>query len=100
MNLLHTHPENEYPEQMVNAMAVLPDQLETAFRDVGLYSPSVHWHEEERPTLIMEFIIGDVAFTNRVQSPDQFGIDHEFSLMTRGLVTDEFESIRRELEGQ
>lgn len=80
------------------------DELEGAFRKIGLYFNQARWLSPGKPEdqsdpdapyveehrsmpdrnfLIVDALVGDVAFSKRVQTPEQVDIDTEFSKMTR-----------------
>lgn len=56
---------------------------------------------EKRHVLVMQFTVGDVAFSKRVQDPEEDQFDTEFKKFESGQVKDQVEDIRqRYLKGQ
>lgn len=95
------------------------DEIDSALQTVGLYvdrmqifapieaeddedhdDPSRHGAERRSHVLYMDCLIGDVAFTSRVQDAQQYTIDEEFSMLTRDFTSTEFDDIRRQLGGE
>jgi hypothetical protein len=95
------------------------EALEAGLREAGLYfnrtqliMPPEEGEEEEpdkgimaqpKPTvpgnsmLIVDCHVGDLAFSPRVQDPDQQDWDRSFREISRGLVSENFEEERQKL---
>ena len=76
------------------------DMLEPELRRIGVYSDSTHVLEfpDGTPVLVIDAYLGDVAFSKRVQDPEQHDFDREFKKMTLGTVADDFLDARGEIE--
>lgn len=58
-------------------------------------SESPEAEEPEPPTaLVLECLLGDVAFTSRVQNAQQYDMDQEFALLRRDFEEQDFEARR------
>lgn len=65
---------------------------------IGLYEQQHGWHEHgEQPVLMMECLLGDLAFSDRVQNPSQVDIDAEFRAMMAPVNQEKFEELREQL---
>lgn len=82
------------------------DELENAARKVGLYLrdagltmvPNLHGDVAMEPALIANFTVGDQAWSDRVQNPEQNSTEAEFRKMAVEMEKDKFEETRAELE--
>lgn len=93
-------------------------EIETALRDVGLYIDKGMWlpvadesTEDEDPEvaearrgaqkgsriLVLECLLGDVAFTARVQDPPKVDIDAEVRKFQREMMKGEWEALQKEV---
>lgn len=77
------------------ATALLDDEL----RRIGLYLETTQVIEAPHgeSVLYCEVLVGDVAFTTRVQDPEQSDVDKEFKRIERSAVQDTFLSTREDL---
>ena len=57
-------------------------------REVGLYEDKVSF-VQDHPIAILDLYVGDLAFSKRVQNPDQVDIDKEFRLMMGPVTQDQ-----------
>ena len=79
------------------------EQLEDAARKLGLYLDRAMWVPTPGgpPALVVDFLIGDVAWSPRVQDPDQAAADTAFSQIaveeTKTDFDDLAERIRRNI---
>lgn len=91
-------------------LAAKSEELAKALRAVGLYEDQSQWisqgerpdefsppQEHQRNILVMDLLIGDLAFSKRVQNPEQHDVDAEFRAMMGGLETSEFDDTRNEI---
>lgn len=65
------------------------DDLVFALRVVGLFEDSVITPEEDRPIAVVDFLIGDLAFSKRIQEPEQVDFDAEFRAMIAPVAEDQ-----------
>jgi hypothetical protein len=73
--------------------------LEERARKLGLYLDQALVVETERGTVIMaSLVLGDVAFTPRVQDPDADDVDRQLEALTVGMENDEFLDARTRME--
>jgi hypothetical protein len=78
-------------------MEKLPE-LEERARRVGLYlEGSAVVQSQGRPLLVTRMLLGDVAFTKRVQNPDADDVDRELEEMTARIQDDEFLDARQRI---
>lgn len=77
------------------------DDMVYAFRTIGLFEDSVKFPEPERQIALVSFLIGDRAFSDRVQNPEKVDIDAEFARMMAPVNNDVSEEIKglREMLG-
>lgn len=94
------------------------EELAGALRPIGLYEDRSMWISDGQPPpgieymdpeeaaqmqqptkkiLVMDLLIGDLAFSKRVQNPEQLDIDAEFSALMGGLNTAEVDDTRNEI---
>jgi hypothetical protein len=87
--------------------------LESTLRAAGLYvdrfqvimpgdaedvDPTQHAAQTPgNAVVVVECYVGDVAFSKKIQEPEQADYDAEFRQMTRGLLSDTFEEERRRM---
>lgn len=89
------------------------EELEDKCRKVGLYLNGVALNIDQGPqdeedtdpikahSLLVQFGIGDVAFSKRIQDPEQDKMDDEFRVIAAADVDDDMERIRQQyLKGQ
>lgn len=53
---------------------------------------------EKYHKLYAQFLVGDIAWSSRVQDPEQDKIDNEFRSIAVGTVEDDFEEIRKKYQ--
>lgn len=86
--------EEEDPTIAVEQLRSKKDELEAVARKLGLYLNSAAIvplpPDGTKVGLIADFLIGDVAFTQRIQDPEQEQIDRMFYDMTSGIGNDDF----------
>lgn len=75
------------------------DGLEDMLRKLGLYNDHAHIAMIDtpmgpKPALIVDCTIGDVAWTDRVQHPENYGIDQQFRAMEVEIVDSDFEDAK------
>lgn len=77
-------------------------KLCASLRELGLYADDadlqVHELPDGRHVVTVDALIGDLAFSRRVQDPEQHDFDAEFRKMTRGSDADRFLDVRAQLE--
>lgn len=79
------------------------EQVEDRARQMGLYYDNAHamMLPDGELVLMVDFILGDVAFTDRVQNPDRYATDNMVGIMEKQYQGDEFlaqrERIRKAL---
>lgn len=78
------------------------DALDRALEDVGVYVEQKSVVTRDQPSgpqaaLFINAVIGRVAFSERVQRPDQEAVDAVFDELAEHLVEDEYERRRRAL---
>lgn len=72
------------------------EAIEMTLRDVGLYMDDVRVVPGERPTVVMRALVGDLAFSDRVQNPTQVGVDGAFDEIASMLGATLVEDARRD----
>lgn len=65
------------------------DELVHALRVVGLFEDRIDFIDEERPVALVELLIGELAFSKRIQEPEQVDFDAEFRLMMAPVAEDQ-----------
>lgn len=89
--------ENELPEgvtqEMVNALI---NRVVEACEKIGLYASGDMTVESHggRIVLLANFQIGDIAFSQRVQNPEQDAFDDQFRAIEADSVADRADDIR------
>lgn len=88
----------------------LMEELENAARKLGLYAENLAigvpsggpyaslLGDGEKVVVVAQFTVGDIAWSDRVQNPQQEDADMEFRKMAVDLEKDAFEAKRAELE--
>lgn len=80
------------------------DVLEPELRRLGVYIDHSNIASEEetgdKPMLVIDASVGSVAFSRRVQDPEQFDFDREFKKMTFGAIADDFLDTRAQFEAR
>lgn len=101
--------DDEYPEMPVptpeqfSHARELEDKLRFAAQRIGLYSTditlasAVGLDGKAQVMLLTTFTPGDVAWSARIQEPEQHKMDEEFRSIEDDLAEDEFEQYRRQL---
>lgn len=88
-------PYDEIPtEEQVEALVT---QVVDNVEKLGVYSdgpPVFMTHKDGRLGFVVQFTVGDVAFTKRVQNPQQDEIDSTFHKFQSDEVREKFESIK------
>lgn len=98
----------EYPDDLPyteEQLGGLIERFENETRKIGLYLKHAGLHvdpsspdepsERQDPKLVMIFGIGSVAFSSRVQDPEQDEINDEFRRIASSSIDDDIESIRQ-----
>jgi hypothetical protein len=88
---------------MKENLSNLLTELENRSRKIGLYLKSAGLHVEtaeedeipEDPKLVVIFGIGDIAFSPRVQDPEQEKVDNQFRQIASGTLSDDIDEIKR-----
>ena len=88
-------------------LAAKSEELAKALRAIGLYEDQSQWisqgerpdefsppQQDQRNILVMDLLIGELAFSKRIQDPEQFDVDAEFRTMMGGLETSEVDDTR------
>lgn len=68
------------------------EQIDDKARQMGMYSNEAHGMQLPNGdmVLIVDFIVGDIAFTDRVQNPERYATDNAFRTMEKGMQSSEF----------
>lgn len=68
------------------------EPLEDAARQIGLYleEAGVIQNQTGEQAIFVNFAIGDVAFSDRVQHPERYTVDTEFRNMQTNMARDDF----------
>lgn len=90
----------DVPEEKLKELA---DVLSDKSRKIGLYSLGVGFiedpdSEEGEPsqhTLVMQYQIGDIAFSPRVQDPETDQMNDEFRKIATATIDDDVEEIKK-----
>lgn len=101
-------PQQEMIEQYSEIFRAKADELEAAGRKVGLYIrdagltmiPMPHGAPdmEINPAMVVNFTVGDQAWSDRIQNPEQDSTETEFRKMAVEMEKDKFEETRADLE--
>lgn len=92
------------PDLPEDKMSELIEGVTEGARKIGLYTTGVGFlvderdeeeHPEKEHKLLMSFRIGDVAFSPRIQDPEQDEFNDQFRRIAASSVDDEVEDIRR-----
>lgn len=98
---------SEFPDDLPyteEQLGGLIERFEDQTRKIGLYLKHAGLHvepssldktESEDPKLVMIFGIGSVAFSPRIQDPEQDEINDQFRQIASSSVDDDIESIRK-----
>lgn len=77
------------------------DELEDDARKIGLYVDSAHVMPDPQGSgemvFMVDFMLGDVAFSDRVQNPEQYGSDQILRGMEAGMQRSDFEETREKM---
>lgn len=65
------------------------EDLTLALRAIGLYEDRMEAVDQERPVFVVDLWVGDLAFSKRIQQPEQFDIDAEFRKMMNPVAEDQ-----------
>jgi len=91
----------EIPEEKFEALV---DKFADESRKIGLYVNGVALNVDEddipdkKHMLVMQFVIGDVAFSDRIQDPEADEFDLEFKKIEKGTIIDQMQNIREQYE--
>lgn len=92
------------PEMRANADGLLEntEKLDDELRKLGLYIERTHLVMIEtphgpQPALAVDALIGDVAYTDRVQHPEKYGVDQQFRVMEREMTGSDFDDIKERM---
>lgn len=93
-------PEDDGFDAELRISQSLSDVLDPLLREVGLYIDQTQMQRiENGPTMVMvDCLVGDVAFTDRVQRPEQHDMDAEFRVMQRDLEEQRFADTKKALQ--
>lgn len=94
---------SELPEESVGDLI---QRISDEARKKGLYFLNAAVHEDATPEeeregdplhhrLIMQFTIGDIAFADRVQNPDEESMKDKFREIETATIEEQIEEIRR-----
>lgn len=102
---------------MEDTFAAKTEEVEKAYRNIGLYLSDHRWVSpgepdqegedleyarlEEHPkhaVLLAHFDVGDLAFSTRVLDPEQVDFDKSFHLMEAEMKTAEFAATKKEMK--
>lgn len=111
---VHDHDddhEHEFPHDeaaLEDAARVLTTEklplIEEAARKIGLYVDSSTitmvpgQYGNPEPALVVDFLVGDIAFSKRVQDPDTDSFDRSFKELEVSMLDDEFLETRAQIQ--
>lgn len=88
-----TPPEPERPQIDTVELGIRADKLEDALKTIGLYmqgwEPAPMLSPSGKPIMVVNCMIGDIAFSDRVQNPDKVKDDKQITAMDLGLRKEE-----------
>lgn len=95
-------PPNDPNEEYYEKLAPVIEKLQEEARKIGLYvsaaflqpDPMTIPGEKTEPRIIVTFAVGDVAFSDRVQNPEQDEVEDQFRGIEHGMVRDQVEEIK------
>jgi hypothetical protein len=92
----------EHFRQQADSLLEGGEKLDDALRTVGLYVERSQLVMIEtpfgpRPALAVDTLIGDVAYTDRVQHPENDTMDKQFRVMEREMTGGEFDDIKERM---
>lgn len=103
---------------MEDTFAAKTEEVEKAYRNIGLYLSDHRWVSPGQPdqqeaedleytrldshpqhaVLLAQFDVGDLAFSKRVLDPEQIDFDKSFHLMEAEMKTAEFAATKKEIQ--
>lgn len=104
---------------MEDTFAAKTEEVEKAYRNIGLYLSDYRWVSPGQPdqeaeaedlestrldahpqhaVLLARFDVGDLAFSKRVLDPEQVDFDASFRLMESEMKTAEFAATKKEIQ--
>lgn len=93
--------ENELPEGVTQEMVeALVRRVVEACEKIGLYASDTIQVESHSGRLVVlaNFQVGDIAFSQRVQNPEQDAFDDQFRAIEADSVADQAEDIRNKFK--
>lgn len=95
----------EIPEafrQQADGLLEGAEKLDDAMRQIGLYVDHTHLVTIDtpsgpQPALAVNLTIGDVAYSDRVQHPENYSMDQQFRVMEREMTGNDFEDIQAKM---
>lgn len=93
--------QQDIPPERIEAAQNAASLLEDGARKVGLYAQQVRLGANEdgsRMVLMADFLIGDVAWSDRIQHPERYDDTTTFKQIERDLMTDKFTELRDEMQ--
>jgi hypothetical protein len=95
-DLMDPNPERD-PELV--AAQLVTGHLEPGLRKIGLYLDNTEMRRLPDGTVAVavDTLMGDLAFSDRVQNPERHGIDAEFRQLRREMEKDTFEQRKQQL---
>lgn len=89
------------PEQREAFDALLgkQDDIEEALRPLGMYLEGLQLIlSNSGPVVVAQVMLGDVAFSDRVQNPAAYSVDSEFREMMAAQGADSFLDVRNQIQ--
>lgn len=103
-------PDDQTPEDpllpWIKILEKYQGDIESACRKIGLYVMDVglapnphqgHSMDPLPPVMVVNFTIGDIAFSDRVQNPVEGRMDAEFKTIENQMAKQNFEELRDKL---
>lgn len=93
----------EIPHERLEIAQTKSNQLADRAEKIGLYAQGTRLgvtEDGEHLIIVTDFIVGDVAFSPRVQDPEQEAMDDSFSTIEAASAKDDFAEYQRKLMEQ
>jgi hypothetical protein len=106
---MSTYDDDDRPEipehfrQQADGLLEGTEKLDDAMRQLGLYVEGTQLITIDTPTgpqpaLAANMMIGDVAYSDRVQHPEKYGVDQQFRIMEREMTGSQFDDIKERMK--
>lgn len=96
-------PDDEPSEELLSALRDAGEKLGPAAQKIGLYLQGFRIAQRESDegmkwVIIGDFLMGDVALSDRIIQPEAHDMDEQFRGIVHGAENDEFEEYRAKLQ--